>query len=75
MSVQPSSGTLQATGGPTTVLITASHSTSGRHLTVSPGGAVFTIATGQNAQIAIDSPLTDAAAALRVALLSVHIVF
>lgn len=58
-----------------TVTITASRSTSGRRLMVSPGGEVLTIVSGQNAKLAIVSPLAGAAGALRVALLSLRIVF
>jgi Viral BACON domain len=42
VGVQPSSGTLAA-GQQMTVTVTASHHASGRQLTVSPGGMVFTL--------------------------------
>jgi hypothetical protein len=45
VNVQPSSGTLRS-GDHVTVTIFASHHASGRQLTVSPGGAVFTIQSG-----------------------------
>jgi RNA polymerase sigma factor (sigma-70 family) len=47
VNVQPSSGQL-AEGQQVTVFVTASHHASGRQLTVSPGGAVFTIVVGSN---------------------------
>jgi RNA polymerase sigma factor (sigma-70 family) len=52
VAVLPSGGTLRP-GASTTVTIQASRSATGRELTVKPGGAVFTLATGAgNSQLA-----------------------
>jgi RNA polymerase sigma factor (sigma-70 family) len=53
--VHPSSGTLEA-GQSVTVIIFASHHASGRQLTLSPGGTVFTIVSGFGGGFATSSP-------------------
>jgi hypothetical protein len=53
ISVDPSSGTLAA-GQTVTVTIQASHGAVGLQVTISPGGAVFTIADGNGNSLAAE---------------------
>ena len=62
VGVQPSSGTL-AEGQEVTVLITASHGASGRQVTVSPSGTVFTLVVGHNGPFTNSGQLSGVSAA------------
>jgi hypothetical protein len=64
VGVTPSAGTLRA-GASVAVTISASRSAAGRELTVAPGGAVFTIATGQNGQLIMDQGRASPAMSVR----------